>query len=199
MQINSGYQPLRNMDKAETTVPGKNFFVFLAGKTNDAHHDFVEKFKDVGQTEVWSPEESDYLLVFCPIASRVGTDISEALDKIPGGKPVILVVMHHTFSPEHVVAPSMRQVNKPAVLLTVDCLFYERNLLKCNRNDIAWFDVQKVLGIPPQPSSLKTYLGSWWRKTRSLVGIAGWRKYWKPVVILVVIIRLVIYFEEIKK
>ncbi|KAF1376923.1 hypothetical protein PFLUV_G00216530 [Perca fluviatilis] len=138
------------MAEAETTVPGRNFCVHLAGKTNDAHHAFVEKFKDVGQTEVRSPEESDYILVFCPIASRVGTDISEALDHMPGGKPVILVVMHHTFSPDHVVAPSMRQVNNQAVLLTVDCLFYEGNLLKCNCNDIAWYDVQKVLGIPPQ-------------------------------------------------
>ncbi|TDH00693.1 hypothetical protein EPR50_G00191290 [Perca flavescens] len=137
------------MAEAETTVPGRNFYVHLAGKTNDAHHDFVKKLKDVGQTEVQSPEESDYLLVFCPIASRVGTDISEAMDNMPGDKPAILVVMHHTFSPDHVVAPSMGQVNNPNVLLTVDCLFYERNLLKCNRNDIAWHEVQKFLGINP--------------------------------------------------
>lgn len=54
------------------------------GKTNGAHHDFVEKLRDVGHTEVNSPEQCDYLVVFCPIVSRVGTDIKEALDKIPG-------------------------------------------------------------------------------------------------------------------
>ncbi|TDH00692.1 hypothetical protein EPR50_G00191280 [Perca flavescens] len=139
------------MDTPERTVLGKNFYVHLAGKTNDAHHDLVENLIACGQTEVQSPEESDYLLVFCPIASRVGTDISEAMDNMPGDKPAILVVMHHTFSPDHVVAPSMRQVNNPAVLLTVDVLFYERKLLKCNCNDIAWHEVQKFLRIPHSP------------------------------------------------
>ncbi|XP_032398683.1 uncharacterized protein LOC116706135 isoform X2 [Etheostoma spectabile] len=150
----SGYRPLRN----KMTVPGKHFYVHLAGETKGAHHTFVEKLKDVGHTEVQSPGESDYLSVFCPISSRVGTDINEALDHIPGGKPAILVVMHHTFDPDHVVAPSRRQVDNPSVLLTVDCLFYERKLLECNRNDIAWHDVQKCLGIPlSQVSTWKQY------------------------------------------
>ncbi|KAA8582883.1 hypothetical protein FQN60_015429, partial [Etheostoma spectabile] len=137
-----------------SSVPGKHFYVHLAGETKGAHHTFVEKLKDVGHTEVQSPGESDYLSVFCPISSRVGTDINEALDHIPA----ILVVMHHTFDPDHVVAPSRRQVDNPSVLLTVDCLFYERKLLECNRNDIAWHDVQKCLGIPlSQVSTWKQY------------------------------------------
>ncbi len=64
----------------------KKFRVHLAGKTNDAHLPIVAKLKAIGQTEVYTDGESDYLLVFCPIASRIGTDISEALDKIPGRK-----------------------------------------------------------------------------------------------------------------
>ncbi|XP_078131593.1 uncharacterized protein LOC144533883 isoform X3 [Sander vitreus] len=163
---NSGYRPLRNMDKGAMTVLGRKFYVHLAGNTNGAHHTLVENFKDVGQIEVEYPEESDYLLVFCPIASRVGTDISEAQNNMPGRKPAILVVMHHTFSAKHVVAPSMSQVNNPNVLLTVDCLFYECNLLKCNRNDIAWYEVQNFLGIRPSQdstwNSLKTLVGDPW-------------------------------------
>ncbi|XP_051265648.1 uncharacterized protein LOC127368644 isoform X3 [Dicentrarchus labrax] len=62
---------------------GGTFFVFLAGRTNDAHLEFVAKLESIGHIEVNSPKESDYLLVFCPIVSRVGTDISEALDKLP--------------------------------------------------------------------------------------------------------------------
>lgn len=61
----------------------KTFSVILVGKTNGAHCDFVEKFKD-DHTEVRSREECDYLLVFCPVASRVGTDIGEALKQVPG-------------------------------------------------------------------------------------------------------------------
>uniref|UniRef100_A0A8P4GEI3 Uncharacterized protein n=1 Tax=Dicentrarchus labrax TaxID=13489 RepID=A0A8P4GEI3_DICLA len=89
----------------------------------------------------------DYLLVFCPVASRVGTDVSEALEKLPGGKPAIMVVMHHTFNPKQVVANSRRLVDNPNVFLTVDCLFHYGKLLTCNCNDTAWFDLQKCLGV----------------------------------------------------
>uniref|UniRef100_A0A669EYH7 Si:dkey-58f10.7 n=2 Tax=Oreochromis TaxID=8139 RepID=A0A669EYH7_ORENI len=101
-------------------------------------------------SKVNSPEECDYLLVFCPIVSRVGTDIEEALNNLPfdlvasvltGSKPVILVVMHHTFNPHSVVSESKRQVNNPNVHLTVDCLFYEDKLLNCKLND----NIEKTL------------------------------------------------------
>ncbi|XP_030260355.1 uncharacterized protein LOC115573630 isoform X2 [Sparus aurata] len=141
-----GYHPLRDMDTA--TVSGKRFFVKEAGRTHGTHLDYVRSLNSIGHAEVFSPEESDYIVVFCPIASRVGTDVGEALENIPGGKPTILVVMHHTFNPDHVVADSSRQVTNPNVRLTVDCLFYEGKLLKCNRNDIAWYDIQKALGVP---------------------------------------------------
>ena len=56
--------------------------------------------------------------------------------------------MHHTFSPDHVVAGSRRQVTNPNVCLTVDCLFYKDKPLKCNCNDIAWSEIQRALGVP---------------------------------------------------
>ncbi|XP_051265647.1 uncharacterized protein LOC127368644 isoform X2 [Dicentrarchus labrax] len=140
---------ISDMGNEVTTVSRKRFFVFLVGKTNGAHLELVTKLKGFGQIEVNSPKESDYLLVFCPIVSRVGTDISEALDKLPGGKATILVVLHHTFNRDHVVAESRRLVNNMNVRLTVDCLFYEGRLLTCRRNDTAWSDIQKFLEFPP--------------------------------------------------
>ncbi|XP_027140464.1 uncharacterized protein LOC104937737 isoform X3 [Larimichthys crocea] len=132
-------------------VTWKKFFVHLAGKTNNAHQDFVKEFKRINHTEVDSPESSDYILVFCPVVSRVGTDIGEALESTeknnPGGKPIILVVMHHTFDPDRVIAESRRLVNNQNVKLTVDCLIYEGELLKCDRNDTAWSEVQKIFGV----------------------------------------------------
>ncbi|XP_059211823.1 uncharacterized protein si:ch211-245h14.1 [Centropristis striata] len=128
----------------------KNFYVHLAGKTNDAHQDIVRMFTNIRQNQVSSPGASDYLLVFCPIASKVGTDISEALDNLPDrNKQVMLVVMHHTFQPEHVVIPSSQQVDNPNVFLTVDVLFYNHELLKCPRNDNAWSEIQKALAYSP--------------------------------------------------
>ncbi|XP_045898846.1 uncharacterized protein LOC123966775 [Micropterus dolomieu] len=140
------YQSIPDMDHAAESW--KKFYVYLAGKTNDAHLSFVSKLKCVGQIQVDSLEESDYILVFCPIASRAGTDISEAEDSMPRNKPVILVVMHHTFDPDRAVAESRRKVTNPNVRLTVDCLFYEGRLLESDRNYIAWFDIQRFLGVP---------------------------------------------------
>lgn len=131
----------------QAAVVGKKFYVHLAGTTNRAHLSLVAKLKGLGYMQVDSSQQSSFILVFCPVASRVGTDISEAVGSMPGDKPVILVVMHHTFNCEHVVADSSRQVNHPNVCLTVDCLFYEGVLLKSNHNDSAWFEIQKILGV----------------------------------------------------
>ena len=67
-------------------VPGRKFHVSVAGCTNGAHESYVNDLKGLGQIEVNSPEQSDYLVLFCPIASRVGTDIGEAMGKISGRK-----------------------------------------------------------------------------------------------------------------
>uniref|UniRef100_A0A3B4TG04 Uncharacterized protein n=1 Tax=Seriola dumerili TaxID=41447 RepID=A0A3B4TG04_SERDU len=103
--------------------------------------------KSAGHTEVTSHEDCDYCLVFCPIASRVGTDVGDALDRAPAGKPIILVVMHYTFSPNHVVADSKNLVDKPNVPLTVDCLFHEKAFLEATTNEFAWNEIQRFLKI----------------------------------------------------
>lgn len=64
----------------------KKFYVWNAERTNGAHFEIVQKFKNIGHTEVDSPEDCHYLLGFCPVASRVGTDISEALHNKPRKK-----------------------------------------------------------------------------------------------------------------
>uniref|UniRef100_A0A3Q4GYF0 Uncharacterized protein n=1 Tax=Neolamprologus brichardi TaxID=32507 RepID=A0A3Q4GYF0_NEOBR len=126
---------------------------------------FVQMLKSIGQTDVTSAAECDYLLVFCPVVSRVGTDIGEALHNITrkkSGKPVILVVMHHTFDPHHVVAESRRQVNNPNVHLTVDCLFFEGHLLSCNLNDTMSGDIKRFFGSEfPVPGLIHNLISLW--------------------------------------
>ncbi|MED6258155.1 hypothetical protein ATANTOWER_003606 [Ataeniobius toweri] len=137
---------------------GRRFYVLVAGKTNGAHHSIVEKMKNVGQVEAYSQDDCDYLLVFCPIASRVQTDINEALRKIQSNKPVILVVMHHTFNPNLVIAGSRNQVQDPNVHLTVDYYFFEHELLNCNRNKISWHEIQKFLRVSISRTWLQTLI-----------------------------------------
>uniref|UniRef100_A0A671N522 Uncharacterized protein n=1 Tax=Sinocyclocheilus anshuiensis TaxID=1608454 RepID=A0A671N522_9TELE len=86
-------------------------------------------------------DESDIILVFCPIVSRAGTDIEAALNNLiyPTAfqiklSLICLLVLHHTFDPEKTVPDSSRCV-KRTDLLTVDFLFYEdAGLLKCQKN-----------------------------------------------------------------
>lgn len=86
-----------------------------------------------------------------------------------GGKPAILVVMHHTFNKDYAVGESWRQVDNPHVRLTVDCLFHENKLLKSNQNEIMWHDVKKFLRVPPTQVSD-------WSNTRLIIskGLSLW-------------------------
>ncbi|KAM4522655.1 uncharacterized protein PAE49_002286 isoform 2-T2 [Odontesthes bonariensis] len=146
MEMPQNYQSIADM--AGRNGSWKKFLINLAGTTNGAHQPIVKNLKDAGHYEVNNVLDADYLLVFCPIASRVGTDISEALKQIRDDKPTILVVMHHTFNRNTIVAESKRQVTNPNVCLTVDCLFFEHKLLDCPLNDISRREIETFLQIP---------------------------------------------------
>ncbi|CAJ1077900.1 uncharacterized protein LOC122863020 isoform X2 [Xyrichtys novacula] len=125
----------------------RKFFVNLSGRTDGAHSSLVEKLKLIGQTEVFSLEESDYVLLFCPVTTKAKTDISEALKSVPGNKPVVLVVLHHTLNHNYSVDKSEKLVNNQNVHLVVDCLFHDGRLLDCDRNVSAWSEITKLLAI----------------------------------------------------
>ncbi|XP_029613047.1 uncharacterized protein LOC115196392 isoform X5 [Salmo trutta] len=127
------------------------------GNTLESHFQFMRQFNNTTRcfTEVESPVESDVIMAFCSIVSRPGTDIEAALQHIPIGKDVLLVVLHHTFNPDSTVPYSSRLVTRSDVILTVDCLFHERlgGLLNCPRNDAAVSRVLKRLNIQPKTRS----------------------------------------------
>lgn len=66
-----------------SSVSGRHFFVYTAGNRTRVQNQIISKFIDCGQMEVQSAQDSDYYVVFCPVASRVGTDIDEALENVP--------------------------------------------------------------------------------------------------------------------
>ena len=56
---------------------------------------------------------------------------------LPGDKPVILVVLHHTYDPEKNVSPQKVDPSQPfmgKVVLSVACLFYQGKFLQCKHN-----------------------------------------------------------------
>ncbi|XP_029966876.1 uncharacterized protein LOC115402448 isoform X2 [Salarias fasciatus] len=160
-------QPLLR-DESEDEAPDswKKFFTILTGRTNGAHQSVVRTFKSVGQTEARSPEDADYCLVFCPVSSRVGTDVSEAMEHLPAGKAAVLVVMHHTFNTEQVIPPSRRLVTDQRVRLTLDCLFHQNKLLSCELNRNMENDIRKFFRASESLvwlfiASLGLWLQSW--------------------------------------
>ncbi|XP_029532554.1 uncharacterized protein LOC115139383 isoform X2 [Oncorhynchus nerka] len=128
------------------------FFTVVTGNTLGSHEKLMNRLAAKKHlTVVTSLEESDVILAFCSIVSRAGTDIEAALKQIPAGKPVILVVLHHTFEPDYTVPDSSRLVTRGDVILTVDCLFYEnQGLLECPRNEEAIEKILKSLDKGPE-------------------------------------------------
>lgn len=177
----------------------------VTGNTLGSHKELMRRLAQAGLKEVRSPQDADVIIAFCPISSRVGTDIKDALSNIPegnqfilikqlyhdlgfdlgistgshtmcviktlvkgrqlllhsvksaplltAGKPVILVVLHHTFNPDLTVPDSSRHVTRPDVELTVDCLFHDsKGLLECPRNQDAVKEILKHLNIKPKVS-----------------------------------------------
>uniref|UniRef100_W5LYT4 Uncharacterized protein n=1 Tax=Lepisosteus oculatus TaxID=7918 RepID=W5LYT4_LEPOC len=108
-----------------------------AGNTLGAHLDFIRKIQEHTQIEECSEENCDVIVAFCPVSSRIGTDIDAALLQVSDYKPAILVVMHHTYDQDAIVVDSARLVKKNNVKLSVDCLFFEnRGLLEnCSINE----------------------------------------------------------------
>ncbi|XP_060719394.1 uncharacterized protein LOC132841170 isoform X2 [Tachysurus vachellii] len=122
--------------------PRLTYVTLMSGKTLGRHVDIEKKLQELipGLQMVMKLEESDFILIFCPVVTQAGTDIVEALKMLntqAGDKPAVLVVLHHTFNPELFVPDSSRLVNRENTI-TVDCLFYEdQGLLTCHKNNEA--------------------------------------------------------------
>ncbi|TWW68525.1 hypothetical protein D4764_19G0003230 [Takifugu flavidus] len=172
----------------------KKFYVHLAGCTGGAHLHIVDLLKQLNQSEVFSPEESDDIVVFCPVRSHIRTDISVALETVPALKPTILVVLHHTFDPDSVEADSKRQVcnRLPDLLLTVDCLYNEGKLLSSKHNKAAYMEIIKLIATSYQGYANKP---SWrMRPFNYLVKHKGLMTGIAVVIVLVILLIVIVKY-----
>ncbi|KAF5900182.1 verrucotoxin subunit beta-like isoform X6, partial [Clarias magur] len=158
------------------------YFTLLSGNTLGHHVSIERKLQELipGLQKVQDLEECDFSLVFCPVVSRTDTEAAvKKLSTLPGNRPTVLVVLHHTFDPESVVPDSSRRVNRENTV-TVDCLFYEdQGLLQCSKNDealskvINWLYIEGILTKPAKQTQsittdkgIKNWFSSWgtWTK-----------------------------------
>lgn len=135
--------------RTEATV---TYRCIVSGKTLDKHLDLLKKLKghvpgpdpvSLCLREVQHDEQSQVIIVFCPVVSRVGTDAEAALSSVSSDKPIILVMMHHVHTARSLPAPGPY----PSVVLGVSVFFHEtvRGLLQCNENVEAISAIQTKL------------------------------------------------------
>ncbi|XP_048841302.1 uncharacterized protein LOC125714601 isoform X2 [Brienomyrus brachyistius] len=115
----------------------------VAGETFNAHETFMQKLKL--QMELCSAESSNVILLFCPVVSRIGTDMEAAMDRVTEDKPVILVFMHHCRSSSHMTNITV-QPSSNKIVQIVHCAFHEsQGLLECTENRQAVAEVRSKL------------------------------------------------------
>ncbi|XP_051500956.1 uncharacterized protein LOC127410015 isoform X2 [Myxocyprinus asiaticus] len=124
--------------------PSVRVHPIVCRQTFGADKQILEQLKGITESSI---SDCELILVFCPVVSRVGTDIKEALMKIPANKKAILVVMHHTFNPEFVGPSSNAASSSANIVKHVQVFFHDtaKGLLKCPANDHAVNQIQSVL------------------------------------------------------
>ncbi|XP_041721593.1 uncharacterized protein LOC121552664 [Coregonus clupeaformis] len=119
----------------------------VCGKTLNYHLALMKQVDDLGvglQREETSAEDCQVLILFCPVTSRVGTDIDAAMSQVPSNRYAILVVMHHTFDPNFVT--SQRSASNYKNVVEVHVLFHDSvGLLHCQTNAKAVTLIHKAL------------------------------------------------------
>ncbi|XP_048841299.1 uncharacterized protein LOC125714600 isoform X2 [Brienomyrus brachyistius] len=118
-----------------TKLPTIKIHVSVAGETFRTHDNFMKMLKL--QMELCSAESSSVILVFCPVVSRVVTDMDAAMARVTEDKPVILVFMHHCHHPSHMTDIAV-QPSRSNIVQVVHCAYHEtKGLLRCQENDQA--------------------------------------------------------------
>uniref|UniRef100_A0A8C9WF25 B30.2/SPRY domain-containing protein n=1 Tax=Scleropages formosus TaxID=113540 RepID=A0A8C9WF25_SCLFO len=109
--------------------------VAVSGSTLNSHEIFKRKL-DMSLEEC-SQENCRIILVFCPIVTQMGRDMETALKNVSGDKPIILVLMHHSYNPDHIDDIPIR-ASRSNVVKVVQCVFHETvGLLECELNQRA--------------------------------------------------------------
>ncbi|XP_039454510.1 uncharacterized protein LOC120433062 isoform X1 [Oreochromis aureus] len=137
-------------EKRQATLKYK---MVISGKTFNAHQQILDKVKSVSEDpdlnlikQEGSDQNCQAIIVFCPIASRMGTDIDAAMERVTGSQPVILVLMHHAHEPKHLTLMKI-QTNVSNVVSPFHIFYHEtvNGLLQCQQNNSAISEIRDAL------------------------------------------------------
>ncbi|XP_030609907.1 uncharacterized protein LOC115797464 [Archocentrus centrarchus] len=116
----------------------------VTGRTFGADEAILEQVKNSKgwispEVQITSLQECDIIMVLCPITARSGSDVEEAFRReevSQSDKPLILVLMHHTWDAEYSTGGRKWAEENSKIVLEVHVLFHETQpgLLQCERN-----------------------------------------------------------------
>ncbi|MEQ2292580.1 hypothetical protein AMECASPLE_024505 [Ameca splendens] len=166
--------------------------IVTSGQTFGAHEELLRQMKTRIQLILSNFLESFIIIVFCPITSRVGSDVEAAMNLVPAGdRKVILVLMHHTRDQNYSTAGKEWSETFPNVILDAHVLFHETvpGLLGCAKNVEAVNQIVQVLDQLSQNQQIR-------HPEHEDQGLLRWRgelprkcfPYWKIVVAFLVVV-----------
>ncbi|XP_066482838.1 uncharacterized protein [Tiliqua scincoides] len=117
--------------------------LLITGQTKGCEKDFMDDVTRLLagqgvslQVEDYQENSEQFLLLFCPIASRIGTDINNALEGLSSIRKALLVVCH--FKPKgsvQSIVSSREMVQHPALVTTVHaCYTIQDGFYDCQMN-----------------------------------------------------------------
>ncbi|XP_029902537.1 uncharacterized protein LOC115355794 [Myripristis murdjan] len=167
------YQAAASPSRSQALVPAGNsrfaqkgpvtvkYRSVISGKTFGAHDALLHRVQEPGGLKLVEGNlfsEPHITFVFCPISSRHNTDVDAAMKMTSADKPIILVIMHHTYDPNFMTP---RKTDTQNILLEVNVLYHDsaHGLLNCPKNDQAVAQIRETL---MQCNSGDGSSKSWW-------------------------------------
>ncbi|XP_067318649.1 uncharacterized protein [Anolis sagrei] len=139
----------------------ENFVVFsdftiqvrVTGRTGGCEKDFLKEVADhlwkheiCLQTEDYREDSSHFLLIFCPVATSVGSDIANALEGLGSEPKAVLVLLHHKVRESTSYVNTKEQAQHPAVVRTVHARYLlDDGFYACQMNKEAVVQVAEAL------------------------------------------------------
>lgn len=134
--------------KKKTVQVSLVYQTIVSGKTFGAHDELMNRMKInlSGVNFRESKKDHKITILFCPISSRIGADVTAAMSEVKDDKPIILVLMNHAHEPRCVAAQRTWD-DYPNIKLFVHVFYHETKsgLIKCHQNEDAILHIQHKL------------------------------------------------------
>ncbi|KAI9999678.1 hypothetical protein NQD34_018402 [Periophthalmus magnuspinnatus] len=121
--------------------------IIVTSETYGANADVIQTLRTHNLELIHRIEGYDVVLIFCVVNSRVGSDVEDAMGRIPEDAPVVLVVMHHKVKDDFLIDGPQWSSKYKNVKCHVDMVFHQSKpaLFTCDTNKQAMEKLTKYM------------------------------------------------------